>query len=358
MSQSYSLTVQSLDGFSWKPGFGHKKKPNLYVGIDLDGTRVHRTHTINRDSVPKWNDVCTLSADQLSARLSFHVYHESSIPLIDDSCLASVDIDLGTLRERCGTLGISEKAVALELTKKDTKVKYAGTLSVCLAAIGSIEGGKIELAGAQKDVEGLKSSAAVSSVTGVVDSIVAVQSKAGDIESSLGVLISKIDIIVSLGDKLATIHPYANVAWKVLTSVYQAVKQQRETDGKIFELVGTMEMTFSFVEDADSLPGKIEGLENTCLAIVKQTVECAIFIREYTGKGFGGRLAAHTLSDSARQRIDDLLKALNELKQSFDSRLAIHTAFVCAAIKEDILQVKEDVLQPNLTCSRHSIPST
>ncbi|KAJ7879788.1 hypothetical protein B0H14DRAFT_3771523, partial [Mycena olivaceomarginata] len=104
---------------------------------------------------------------------------------------------------------------------------------------------------------------------------------------SLGVLISKLDIIVRVGDKLATIHPYANVAWKVLTFVYEAVKKQKETDGKIVELVQTMVTTFSFVEDTESLPGKIKGLENTCLAILKQTVECAMFIREYTGKGFG-----------------------------------------------------------------------
>ncbi|KAJ7879789.1 hypothetical protein B0H14DRAFT_2566635 [Mycena olivaceomarginata] len=142
------------------PACCNKKKPNLYVGINLDGTRVHRTHIINRDSVPKWNDVCTLSPDQLSARLSFHVYHESVIPLMDDFCLAAVDIDIGTLRERCGTLG------------NRRKVKSAGTLSMCLAAIGIVESGKIETAGAQKAVQDLESSAVVSSVTGVVDTIV------------------------------------------------------------------------------------------------------------------------------------------------------------------------------------------
>ncbi|KAJ7936182.1 hypothetical protein B0H13DRAFT_1589744, partial [Mycena leptocephala] len=152
-----------------------------------------------------------------------------------------------------------------------------------------------EVTSAQKDLEGLENSAAVSGIMGVADTIVEVQSKAGDIESSLNVLIFKIDIIVRVGDKLAKasrffiwIHPYANVAWKVLTSVYEAVKKQRETDGKIVELVRMMATTFSFVEDAESLP---EGLENTSLDIIKQTVECAIFIREYTGKGFGGREA-------------------------------------------------------------------
>ncbi|KAJ7078254.1 hypothetical protein C8R44DRAFT_754923 [Mycena epipterygia] len=189
------------------------------------------------------------------------------------SARSTVNIDIGTLREQCGTLGMSEKAVALELTKKDTKIKYAGTLSVCLAAIGIVEAGKIEVTSVQKDIQALGNSAAVSGVIGVADTIAKVQSKAGDIESSLGIVISKLEIIIQVGDELAKIHPYATVAWKVLTFVYEAVKQQRETDEKIVELVGTMEMMFSFVEDTASLPGKIKGLGDTCLAIVKQTVE-------------------------------------------------------------------------------------
>ncbi|KAJ7117554.1 hypothetical protein C8R44DRAFT_543221, partial [Mycena epipterygia] len=109
-----------------------------------------------------------------------------------------------------------------------------------------------------------------------------------DLQSSLYTVISKLNIVVRVGDKLAQIHPYANVAWKVLTSVYEAVKQQQETDEKIIELIRTMATTYSFVEDIESLPGKMKELENTCIDIVKQTVECAIFIREYTGTGFGG----------------------------------------------------------------------
>jgi hypothetical protein len=96
-------------------------------------------------------------------------------------------------------------AVALELTKKDIKVKRAGTLSVCLAAISIVEGGKIEVTSAQKDVDGLGKSPAVSGVMGAADTIAMVQTKAMDIESTLGAVISKISVIVSLGDKLAQV---------------------------------------------------------------------------------------------------------------------------------------------------------
>ena len=47
---------------------------------------------------------------------------------------------------------------------------------------------------------------------------------------------------------------------------------------------------WSFVDDVKSLPAKMNRLEDIIDNVQKQTVECAIFIREYTGHGFGGRL--------------------------------------------------------------------
>ena len=43
---------------------------------------------------------------------------------------------------------------------------------------------------------------------------------------------------------------------------------------------------YSFVEDLELLADKIKSLEDKALAIVKQTVECALFIQEYTMNGF------------------------------------------------------------------------
>jgi hypothetical protein len=49
-----------------------------------------------------------------------------------------------------------------------------------------------------------------------------------------------------------------------------------------------MQEVYSFVEASDSFREKVRALEDTIGNILKQTVECAIFIREYTGQGFGG----------------------------------------------------------------------
>lgn len=50
-----------------------------------------------------------------------------------------------------------------------------------------------------------------------------------------------------------------------------------------------MENVYSFVDVIQSLPSKLELLEDIIVKILKQTVECAIFIREYTGHGFAGK---------------------------------------------------------------------
>jgi hypothetical protein len=45
----------------------------------------------------------------------------------------------------------------------------------------------------------------------------------------------------------------------------------------------------SFADTIQSIPKKLQLLEDIITKILKQIVECAIFIREYTGRGFSGQ---------------------------------------------------------------------
>jgi len=49
-----------------------------------------------------------------------------------------------------------------------------------------------------------------------------------------------------------------------------------------------MENVYLFVDTVQEVPDKLVALEHVITGILKQTVECAIFIREYTGHGFAG----------------------------------------------------------------------
>lgn len=65
------------------------------------------------------------------------------------------------------------------------------------------------------------------------------------------------------------------------------VKGQFERDKKLVDLVSVMADVYSFVDAIQTVPSKVQLLEDIIAKILKQTVECAIFIREYTGHGFG-----------------------------------------------------------------------
>ncbi|MDQ1532139.1 MAG: hypothetical protein QOE37_2264 [Microbacteriaceae bacterium] len=66
------------------------------------------------------------------------------------------------------------------------------------------------------------------------------------------------------------------------------VKGQQDRDGKISNLVRTMEDTYSFVALVDELK-KNQVLQDVVEQILKQTIECGFFIQEYARRNFAGR---------------------------------------------------------------------
>ncbi|KAJ6624406.1 quinon protein alcohol dehydrogenase-like superfamily, partial [Mycena sp. CBHHK59/15] len=145
-------------------------------------------------------------------------------------------------------------------------------------------------------------------------------------------VVTKLDIIICVGDGLTQLHPYANAAWKVLTSVHKVVIKQQETDDKLLKLIQTMVEVYSFVEDTEFVSQKIKRLEDTLLGIVKQTAECAIFIQEYTGSGF----SAQSLWSDSSNKIDDLSESLWKLRRALDSSMNIQSVFLSAKILDEV----------------------
>jgi hypothetical protein len=76
------------------------------------------------------------------------------------------------------------------------------------------------------------------------------------------------------------------LAFHSLLIAYTGCKERAEEN--VVQLVETMIEVYDFVEDVENLPQKIKRLENVVVEIARQTLECAIFICEYTGHGFSG----------------------------------------------------------------------
>jgi hypothetical protein len=64
------------------------------------------------------------------------------------------------------------------------------------------------------------------------------------------------------------------------------VKDQLDRDQKVIDLMTSMENVYSFVDEIQSLRDKNNTLDKIIKLILQQTFECAIFIQEYTGRGF------------------------------------------------------------------------
>lgn len=69
----------------------------------------------------------------------------------------------------------------------------------------------------------------------------------------------------------------------------QALRDQVDRDRKVVDLASTMQSVYSFIDVIQDTPQKLEALSDTIKALLTQTAECALFIHEYVGKGFGGK---------------------------------------------------------------------
>ncbi|KAJ7898882.1 hypothetical protein B0H14DRAFT_105493 [Mycena olivaceomarginata] len=305
MSSTHSLLVHSLDGFSWKPCPLRRKKPNLFVAIYQDGVE-QRTPAVKRYLTPKWEHLLKLATD---SDISVRLFHASGVPT-RKLFLASADITFAALLDLCS----DGKTAALALAGVDglSNGNSAGKLHVRLMQVEATKAAVAKMPeNAAKLVLGSKSSAVIAAANVVNES-------ASPLTTAFQKLNSKLEVIVNIGDKIAMIHPIATMAWTVLSAVYKVVKHQKDNDTKLCKLVDAVLDTYSLLGDIDSLPGRIESVEDTVLLIVKQTFECALFIQEYIGHGFCNRAIRSIWADPSKT-IDDLSEKMARFRASLDT---------------------------------------
>ncbi|KAJ6545575.1 hypothetical protein B0H19DRAFT_1168004 [Mycena capillaripes] len=291
------------------------------------------------------------SSENPTAVISLKLFHDATLSMFGDPCLGALQIRLDELFNLCTAEGGSKDA-SLQIVGVEgiSKGKTAGILVVHIESVTQAQAKAVS-----DDVQsavvasglgsGNLATRAADIVSGLTDAATSADpltsalkegmTSAEALVSGLKEVMHKLDRIVQIGDQLSQIHPYANAAWKILTFVYEVVKKQQETDDKALQLVQAMVEVYSFVEDVDFLSSKIKPLENVVQEIIRQTVECAIFIREYVARGFSGRLQRDTLSNT-NQKIDGLSEALRKLKDSFDHGLAVQSVFFSAKTTDGV----------------------
>ncbi|KZP03056.1 hypothetical protein FIBSPDRAFT_969350, partial [Athelia psychrophila] len=249
-----------------------------------------------------------------SSVLVFELKHKSSI--YSETCFGIITRTIGDLVRDCAEAEVTP--IRLEHGNRRARHNAEGVISVGIKTINSSQARGDVINTAQHDLEGRHIDPGVPdiSVPQKLNDLTATVSKNDDILVSLGTVLDKIQLIadatVNAVDTIAKIHPYADAAWKVLSSVYKAYKQQKQIDEAVIALFNQMATLYVFVDDVEKLPSKIERLERTIVRVLEQTTECGIFFREYTDHGFIPRLLGQAVSNRT-QVISDLSAALSRL---------------------------------------------
>lgn len=114
-----------------------------------------------------------------------------------------------------------------------------------------------------------------------------------------------------------------------------------------------MASVYVFVDAVKEVPDKIIVLSHTIDSIFKQTIECILFIREYTGKGFGGkfrtvlvsilnlchfegRMLANLILDKAQAKVDEFIQKFTELRANFETGINVQVAMVTFRIQQAV----------------------
>ncbi|KAF7326778.1 WD40 repeat-like protein [Mycena venus] len=328
MSQTYSLLVQSA---SIPKVPGPHLGINLYVRIDINEGGTHRTlktPVIKGSLTPKWDFETTISTFSAPADITFKfsLRHKTMVKKV----IGQVTTTVSELVQRCTAHNYAP--VELDIQSHDSLV---GRLCVLLKAntVDQLrEAAHHELLKTQQDITEISSVSAVSRLSGATTTVVSVINNHRDLGSALLKVASRLKPLVEMGDKIANIHPYVNLAWSVVTF---ALEVQVEADQKIIELVETMAEVYSFTSQVDFLEAKIKPLEDAILKIAIQTVECSFFIREYTGHGFLGKLGRTTFTDVS-EKIVKFSQCLKQLKEKFEHGTNIQTLFISAKIAKGV----------------------
>ncbi|KIM82264.1 hypothetical protein PILCRDRAFT_474447 [Piloderma croceum F 1598] len=114
--------------------------------------------------------------------------------------------------------------------------------------------------------------------------------------------------------------------------MYQIVKDQLDRDQSVIDLMDAMERVYSFVDEIQSVPDKINTLEKIIDSILLQTFNCAMFIQEYAGCGFTKKAFSEVFTHRATQKINEFTQKFIEMKNTLDSGIAINTAVVSSQI--------------------------
>ncbi|KAG1811021.1 hypothetical protein EV424DRAFT_144007 [Suillus variegatus] len=169
----------------------------------------------------------------------------------------------------------------------------------------------------------------------IIEDAISRASKDNGGDEHLYPLLVKIGIFVSVAERLAKLHPYANIAYSILATGYEVIRQQIACENGVIRLMHTMQETYDLVMTVDALP-HLHTQKTVLEAIVQQTIECAFFIRDYVNtRGSFAQVIRNSVLNVESQ-IKEFENAFKDLQRNFQSYMSVSTQLTVLKILEDV----------------------
>ncbi|KAF7421161.1 POC1 centriolar protein A [Pleurotus ostreatus] len=303
------LVVQKATGLGCKSTL--RSKPNGYVTINwVLGSRPqeHRTQVVKSTTSPLWEESFRLFSQSMDSTITFEMFDKG---FGSSHSYGTVQKTVMPMTPRLIDISfpLGDAILSIRVEKEDTDSALSDTLADAQRATRDF---------AKAPNQTKVTTSAYTSLGGVVDSL------------------SK---LMEIADSAAQIHPYINVAWKTVSSVYKVVKNQLDRDEAICDLLETMAILYGFTVPLEVMRRDHTELDSTLVDVIKQilqqTIECSLFVQEYSGKGFAGRSIKHTFS-TTDERVRTFKAAFISLGNSLDMGLSVQNALVSIRIASDV----------------------
>ncbi|KAN0102501.1 hypothetical protein V8E52_011886, partial [Russula decolorans] len=322
------------------PNVGLRRRPGKYyvkLFVDKD---IKETAVAARGCIASWNEAFYFDVHGASV-LELRVCAQHMLGRQDDY--------IGGVKETINSLlaGGETKAVTRNLRKDDGKGNMQTVVKFTITSFAT----SADAAKAQMDeavdqgrtaLDNMKSLPLLPRADGAVAEVVSAIGRINTISAAWDPLLKRIEKWTVIVDKISEIHPYAKIAWTLLSAAHKTILAQKDRDDNINRLLGIMKDTYDFIEVVDPLK-KVESHKPIVILLTHQTTECGYFIGDYAkNKSFLERTLKHLGSDVDSKVIQFEAK-FKKLQLALQARAVVHTEITVLRILDVVNNLTTEI---------------
>ncbi|TCD69881.1 hypothetical protein EIP91_005958 [Steccherinum ochraceum] len=256
------------------------KPPNARLTISSSGTpSLYQTQTASRNSNPTWNESITITLPNDSSVLHFEVAHNSNLPGYE-YVLGEANLDVRSIRK-------TEEKFELPLQPADVpgyELTGCGSLiiSACQSNVRRLSAGFLQrtLSFAPEMRRSPRTSSLLKKLP------VDCRPDSDGFKAYIK-LLGQLETLCSITEDVTEFYPLVPLTWTIASGIYaQSLYKHVEADHKVAELLKEIAGVYHFVDEYQTQPSMYMTLQHTMKRILKQTINCVLFLQEYFEIGF------------------------------------------------------------------------